>query len=514
MDQILWHRPSISRSNHVELVSVVQVADATGFVASLRDWRARRGPAYRKLTDAIREAIAAGTFPVGSTIPPERKLAETLGVSRTTVVGAYEALREEGWLESVQGSGTRVTRAGAPPAPPPPGDASHRRNTAFRGLIDSSGSAISFLGLHLPAISPHFEEAMAEAARDARSLLRHHGYTGLGLISLREAIALHLSRAGLPTRSAEVLVTHGAQQAIGLSATLLLRRGDAVVLEDPTYLGAIDLFGAAGARLIPVPVGRGGIALDRLSEAMARERPRVLYLMPNYQNPVGAVLPVEARREIAALAEKHDTAIIEDGTLEELDFGTPPPPPIGAFARGARVITVGSLSKVIWGGLRIGWLRAPEPLLASFAHLKVMSDLGNSPISQSVAARLMRRLPEIRARRRDELAERFETLAAELSARLPEWAWDPPLGGMSIWVRLPRGNAEEFAPIAQRHGVAILPGSLFSPSNGFSEYVRLPFCLEPREIRDGVRRLARAWKAYVPARAREGSPTRPLNVVV
>ena len=483
---------------------MARAADPSEFEGHLRDWRSRRGPVYRKLTDAIRTAITEGAFAVGTTIPPERKLAEALGVSRTTVVGAYQALRDEGWLESVQGSGTRVTRAGsAVPAFEPAGDAARRRNTAFRGLIDSSGSAISFLGLHMPAISPAFEEALAETARDARALLRHHGYTGLGLPILREAIASHLTRGGLPTRAAEVLVTHGAQQAIRLAADLLLRRGDAVVLEDPTYLGAIDLFGAAGARLVPVPTGRNGISLDRLAEAMTRERPRALYLMPNYQNPVGSVLSAAARREIAALAEKHETAVIEDGTLEDLDFGTPPPPPIGAHSSRARVITIGSLSKLIWGGLRVGWLRAAEPILSPLSQLKVMNDLGNSPLSQTVAARLMRKLPAIRADRREQLTERFECLATELSQRLPDWTWERPTGGLSIWVRLPRGDSEELAAVALRHGVAILPGSMFSPTNRCRDFIRLPFCLDPREIRDGIRRLARAWNAYVPSRERE-----------
>ena len=497
------------------------VKDDPEFVSALAGWRDRPGPSYRKLSDAIREALGAGRFPVGTALPPERRLAEALGVSRTTVVGAYEALRSEGWLESIQGSGTRVRRE----APQPVGAAlaaqrsdaaplaAQRRHSAFRGLVDSGGTAVSFLGLHLPAIAPDFEEALAETARDSRSLLRGHGYSGLGLSTLREAIARHLTSGGLPTRSSEVLVTHGAQQAIGLAAQLLLRRGDTVVLEDPTYIGAIDPFEGTGARLATVPLGPAGVRVDRLAAVVEREHPRAIYLMPTFQNPVGAVIPAEARREIAAIADRHGAVVVEDGTLDELDFGTRPPPPIAAFSRGGRVVTIGSLSKLIWGGLRVGWLRAPAPLLDAAAELKVMSDLGNSPLSQSLAARLMRRLPEIRARRRTEVMERFEVLADELARRLPDWEWAPPLGGLSIWVRLPHGNAEEFGSLARRHGVAILPGSVFSPSNGHADHIRLPFCLEPEEIRDGIARLARAWSEYVPASAGR-PPERPLHVVV
>ncbi|HET7452083.1 MAG TPA: PLP-dependent aminotransferase family protein, partial [Thermoanaerobaculia bacterium] len=404
--------------------------DPLEFVSAVSGWRERRGPAYRKLADAMRDALSSGRFPIGTTLPPERKLAEAIGVSRTTVVGAYEALREEGWVESVQGSGTRVSREAPAAAALPP--AAQRRHSAFRGLVDSGGTAVSFLGLHLPAISPDFEEALAETARDARPVLRGHGYSGLGSESLREAIARHLTASGLPTRASEVLVTHGAQQAIALAAQLLLRRGDAVVLEDPTYLGAIDLFEGTGARLVTVPLGAGGVRVDRLAAAVEREHPRAIYLMPTFQNPAGTVIPAEARRDIAAIAERHGAVVVEDGTLDELDLGTRPPPPIAAFSRGGRVVTIGSLSKLIWGGLRVGWLRAPAPLLDAAAELKVMADLGNSPLSQGLAARLMRRLPDIRARRRIEIAGRFEVLAEELGRQLPEWQWRPPLGGLSI----------------------------------------------------------------------------------
>jgi len=177
------------------------MVEAQDFVSTLGEWRRRPGPAYRRLASAIREAIDGGRFPIGSRIPPERELAEAVGVSRTTVVGAYGELREEGWLESIQGSGTRTARSGSIAAPAA-AEAVRRRNTAFRGLIDSSGTKVAFLGLHLPAVAPDFEEALQETAEDSKTLLRGHGYTGLGSAPLREAIAAHLTAGGLPTRAA------------------------------------------------------------------------------------------------------------------------------------------------------------------------------------------------------------------------------------------------------------------------------------------------------------------------
>ena len=486
------------------------------FVGALGDWGRRPGPAYRRLAAALREAVGAGRFAPGTTIPPERALAAALGVSRTTVVGAYGQLRAEGWLESVQGSGTRVARGAQAAAvletPPPKAESARSRRTVFRGLIESGSAEVAFLGLYLPAASPDLEEAMAEVARDP-VVLEGHGYTGVGLPALREAIAAHLTAAGFPTRGAEILVTNGAQQAIGLAAALALRPGDAIAIEDPTYLGAIDLFEAAGARIVPVAIDERGLRPADLAAVFERARPRAAYLMPTFQNPVGSVLSADARREIARSAEKQGVTVIEDVTLDDLAFGAPPPPPIGAFARDGVVMTIGSLSKLIWGGLRVGWLRAPESVIEAAAGLKVMSDLGNSPIPQAIAARLLERIPRIRARRRKEIAARRDALASELARRLPEWRWTPPQGGLSLWVRLPRGNAEDFGAAAARHGVAILPGSTCSPTRGSAAYLRLPFCLPPDEIRDGVRRLARAWKEYEPEAPRRPAE-RPLHVVV
>ena len=484
------------------------------FITRLGAWRSRPGPAYRKLAEAIRDAVSTGSFPVGMNIPAERRLADTLELSRTTVVGAYEVLRSEGWLESVQGSGTRISRA-APPrsrqAEPREAAPPSRRDTVFRGLIESGSARISFLGLHFPAIAPELEDALRETARDSKALLGQHGYTGLGLPALREAIANHLSESDLPTRAEEILVTNGSQQAIGLAASLLLKRGDAVVLEDPTYLGAIDVFQSSGVRLVPVPMASEGIDLARLREAVARESPRLIYVMPNFQNPTGALLSGSARSEVVRIAEEHDATILEDATLVDFDFGRRPPPAIAALAPRGRVLTVGSLSKLIWGGLRIGWIRAPEPLLEPLASLKVMGDLGNSVIPQAVAVRLLGKMPEIRKKRRRQVVERYETLARELSSRLPDWEWNEPLGGLSLWVRLPRGDAREFATVARRHGVAILPGSTCSPTDSHPEYLRLPFCLDPPEIREGIRRLEQAWKSYSPAQKQRRSG---LHVVV
>jgi DNA-binding transcriptional MocR family regulator len=528
-----------------------------GFTSILGAWQSAPGPLYRRLAAAISAAVAAGRLPAGSRLPAERPLAAALAVSRTTVVGAYDVLREEGWVESRRGSGTRVraqsptllpegaalpaagaagggaaapggwpaTSArslaaagglsglvglGGPGAAGGPGTAGAgdlarplRRMAFFRGLVEASGSRIDFLGAHLPAAQPFLAEEWAAAAPDLLAQLPHHGYLGLGLPALREAIAVHLTAGGLPTVAEQVLVTSGAQQAIGLVAALYLQPGDAVALEDPNYPGALDTFNYARARLVPIPVTAEGADVERLREAVVREAPRLIYLVPSFHNPTGALMPEAPRRAVARLAAETATPVVEDLTLADLDLDAAPPPPIAAAVPGAPVLTIGSLSKLVWAGLRIGWVRAEAPVIARLARFKVLSDLGSSLPGQILAARLLRRAGAIRDARRREARERRGALEQALAAALPDWTWRRPAGGLCLWVRLPRGNAEELARHALRHGVGLVSGPTCSPRDAWETYLRLPFVLDQEEMLEGIARLARAWEAYAPA-ARPG----------
>jgi len=508
---------------------MIGLMKAITFVPLLGPWRTASGPLYRRLAAATAEAAASGRLPAGSLLPAERALAAALAVSRTTVVGAYDLLREEGWVESRRGSGTRV-RAAAARALGDPGAAATagavggeltrpvRRMDFFRGLVEASGSRIDFLGAHLPAAEPFVAEEWTAAAADLAAQLGHHGYLGLGLPVLRAAIAAHLTAAGLPTAEEQVLVTSGAQQAIGLVAALYLRPGDAVALEDPNYPGALDIFNHARARLVPIPVTAEGAHVERLQEAVVRESPRLIYLVPSFHNPTGALMPEAHRRRVARLAADTGTPVLEDLTLADLDLDAPPPPPIAAAVPGAPVVTVGSLSKLVWAGLRIGWVRAEAPVVARLARFKVLSDLGSSLPSQVLAARLLRRAAAIREVRRHEARERRRALEQALAAALPDWTWSRPAGGLCLWVRLPRGNAEELARHALRHGVAIVPGPTCSPRDAWENYLRLPFVLAHGEMGEGIARLARAWEDYAPAavpgstRAAPAPP--PVDVLV
>jgi DNA-binding transcriptional MocR family regulator len=236
--------------------------------------------------------------------------------------------------------------------------------------------------------------------------------------------------------------------------------------------------------------------MSRLKETVARTAPRLIYLMPTFQNPTGAVLPEAGRRALARLSRELQIPIVEDNTLADLSLGTQPPPPIAAFDAAAPILTIGSLSKLFWGGLRIGWIRASEDILARITRLKIMADLGGSLIGQLIAVRLMAEAERVKGIRRREMHERLDRLTKLLARHLPEWSWDTPAGGLSLWVRLPRGDANAFAQVALRHGVAVVPGSLASPDGDCADRLRIPYVLEGGPMREGIERLARAWDSY------------------
>ncbi len=463
------------------------------------------GPLYRQLATALKLAVDAGEVALGTVLPPERALAAALSVSRSTVVTAYGRLKDEGWLESRQGSGTWVRRPDTAPEP---------RTSSSRLLLDGEEDD---LGVHpLPQPTSDLIEftvaavpgaaAVVDAVRDLdraalEQLTASHGYLPAGIRPLRRAVAQRFAARGVPTSEDQVVVTTGVHQAIALVARETVQPGDSVLVESPTFPGALDVFRSLGARLVPVPVDEHGARTDVLADLVARTTPRLLYVVPTFHNPTGAVMPPERRTELARLAATSRIPVIEDLSLVDTGLtDEEPPPPIAAGDPRAPVFSVGSMSKLFWAGLRIGWVRAQDPAAAArIATAKTIADLGSPMLSQLVATRLLPHTDEVRAQRRAELLPRLETLLSALRTELPDWSWVRPLGGLSLWCQLPYGNAEEFAEVALRHGVAVITGPVLSVDEGNRRALRLVFTLPEDVIVEGVRRLATAWEAYAPA---------------
>lgn len=293
----------------------------------------------------------------------------------------------------------------------------------------------------------------------------------------------------------QLLITSGAQQAISLVAGMLVPRGETVVTEDPTYIGAIDVFSAAGARMLTVPAGFEGVELARLRRTL-ETRPRLLYVAPTFHNPTGTTMPERARRDLAALSAELQIPLVEDLALADLALTSEIPPPVAAFASDAPILTIGSFSKVFWSGLRLGWIRGPEDLIARLSRWKALADLGSPWHTQAMVLRLLGQTAVAQAERRRESAGRLALLTQLLQEHLPDWRWRRPDGGLLLWARLPAGDAHELAQVARRQGVAIVPGSANSPEHRFADHVRLPFVADAPTMKEGISRLARAWREY------------------
>jgi DNA-binding transcriptional MocR family regulator len=461
---------------------------ANRLIGGLGAWTEGRGPLYSRLAAALRASIAQGLIPPGTRLPAERSLAQMIHVSRGTVVAAYGLLQEEGIVERRQGSGT-IVRV---PERPRPDDISPK--VVLANLVARPEPPIDLSLAAPPSTELPLDHAITlEDVAAASPLL---GYAPMGLPALREQIAARFSAEGFETAAEQILITTGAQQGIGLIAALELGAGDRVALETPTYPGVIEAFARAGARLAPVDLDFGGARPETLRRLLEGQPVRLLHITPTCHNPTGRVMSERRRGELLALAREHDVSVIEDTVMESLAFGMQPPPRLAERSGGDHnLYTVGSFSKTLWGGMRVGWVRAPASAVLRLGRLKAAQDLGTPAPSQALALSLLPRLDEIIARRQEALHERMETLTAELTRELPEWEWVKPQGGYALWVKLPRGaSGDEFCQLALRHGVAVSPGSSFSPAEEHLDHIRVCFGLDPDTLVRAVPKLADAWR--------------------
>ncbi|PKK14373.1 PLP-dependent aminotransferase family protein [Thermomonospora sp. CIF 1] len=467
----------------------------------------RERPRYVALARAVRELVLSGGLPPRMRLPAERDLAAALGVSRTTVTAAYDRLRAEGYVESRQGAGSWTALPAADrPAPHravgrlgPLGSADERPD---EDLID--------LGCAAPAAPSCLAEAAAEAMAELPRHSAGHGYEPTGLAVLREAIAARYTELGAPTRPDQIVVTTGAQQAISLLAHVLVTPGDAVLIERPTYPHALEALRRCGGRLVPVGVGEGW-DLELVAASMRQAAARLAYLIPDFQNPTGHLLDDAGRAALVAAARSADALLIVDESFSELslDPAAPRPRPVAAHDTGGRVISIGSASKLMWGGLRIGWIRAGAPLVRRLIAARASVDLASPVLEQLVAWRLLERIEQVRAERAQELTRSRDALAGALRELLPEWEFTLPRGGMSLWVRLEAPVATPVAERAWRHGVRVVPGPVFGVDGVLEDCLRLPYVLPPQTLRTAVERLAGAH-----ARTQASPLARPLPAYV
>ncbi len=377
------------------------------------------------------------------------------------------------------------------------------RSSPVREILALTARAevISFAG-GLPAPElfdvPALREAFADALADGRAQRALQYSTTEGHAPLREALAARMEARGLPTHPDDVLVTTGSQQALGLAAAALVDPGDVVLVEDPSYLAALQSFALAGARLVCVPAGSDGPDLDALGALVAAHRPKLLYVVPTFQNPTGRTISHPGRARLAQLAGEFGLWLLEDDPYGELRYDGAALPSLGSFP-GAddRTLAVSSLSKVLAPGLRIGWLRAPAVLHRALTVAKQAGDLHTSTVDQMAAATVLAAggMDAHLDRLRSVYRARRDALLGGLAAALPPGSrWNEPEGGMFVWARLPDGHdAAVLLQAALRRDVAFVPGAPFFAGVPDHATLRLSFTTHPpEEIDEGLRRLGAA----------------------
>jgi DNA-binding transcriptional MocR family regulator len=434
-------------------------------------WQRPRNSA-QGLADALRALVVDGRLSVRTRIPSERALAPALGLSRGTVSRAYDRLREDGYLVSARGAGSWLTLPqGSGPAPPP------STFTGERGL-DLSIAA-------LPAPEPLLTDA---AVRAASQLTRHapgFGFVATGIAPLKEAVAARFSERGAPTTADQILITNGAQQALHLLLTLLTTPGDRVLVDAPAYPRTLSAIAAARARAVPVPLAPTGWDAGAWSQAVSAASPRLAVTIPDHHNPTGLTMAPADRIALAHACARAGTILIADETMAELRLDGPPQPaPVAAHDDA--VVTIGSMSKSAWGGLRIGWIRASPRLVRELAAARADHDIASPVLEQLIATELLGRWEDTLANRRALLKPRRDALIAALP---PGWTARRPSGGMSLWIRFPAPIATRLAAAAARERLLITPGPSFSVDGTFERHIRMPYCAPPEDLARAVEQL-------------------------
>jgi DNA-binding transcriptional MocR family regulator len=310
----------------------------------------------------------------------------------------------------------------------------------------------------------------------------------------------------VPTSTDEILVTQGAQHGLVLVLSLLARPGDPIVVDHPTYSKALEAIRGASCQPVPVQLPAAGWDLDQLRATIAQTGARLAYLLPDFHNPTGRLMSSDCRSRAAAIAAKTGCHLIVDETMCDLWLDQPPPPPLASFDRAAKVMSIGSMGKSFWGGLRMGWIRADRELIAALNVVRSAVDMG-SPIVEQLAAAILLRDPEpTLEERRQAIRGQRDYLLDLVAERLPEWRFQRPLGGLSAWAELPRPVSTALAAATHNLGVRIAPGNRFGVDGAFERFVRLPYALPTDRLLQVVERLEQAWNQVTTPGARRLAP--------
>jgi len=474
-------------------------------------------PLYQQIETYLRQGILSGSLAADTRLPASRQLARDLGINRITVENAYAELETEGLIYSKMGSGTYVLHLN--PLLILPKDDSGAPWPLWQQSVESQFKTTkrdaSEETSRKSARNPEpisFASGIGDAhlfpAEDFRKVLqtvmRRDGIAALdygepnGHAALRETITHILASQGLQTRSENVLITAGSQQALSLVSQILLKPGDAILVESPTYSGALDLFRALNFKVVGIPMDGQGMQVDALEKLLQRHHPKLIYTIPNFHNPTGTCLSTTRRHQLIILADRYNIPILEDDFVGDLRYEGRIQPALKALDPGGRVIYVSTFSKILMPGLRVGFLVAEGPIYNWLVNFKRVNDLATSTLVQRALEAYvtvgryqshLRRSCQIFRKRRD-------VMLSAIRRYLPsEVRLDSPQGGLFIWLQLPeKMSAEKLLALALEEGVTFAPGNGFFPdaSDG-RNWLRLNFVAQsPDQIEEGIKRLGKA----------------------
>ncbi|CAN5479355.1 PLP-dependent aminotransferase family protein [soil metagenome] len=452
-----------------------------------------QSPAYAGLAEALTLLIGDGRIPYETRLPSERELTDALAVSRTTVTRAYAVLRDTGYAQARQGAGTFARVPGG------------RAQVHDRALLPHQGDHEAIdLGHAAASSPPGVAAAYAEAAAELPPYLGGHGYYPAGLPVLQAAIARSYVERGLPTEPDQIMVTPGALTAASIVARALTGPRDRMLVESPVYPNAVQALRNGGARVISSPVDPSGWDLAAVGVALREVAPAMAYLIPDFQNPTGHLMSEEQRAEYAHHLRRAGTIALVDEAHQALALdGQQMPRPFASFAPST--ITLGSASKTFWGGLRLGWIRAPLERIESLTRARMGLDLGSPVLEQLVLARLLADPAPVVEAHRARLREQRDVLLSGLTEQLPTWRFARPGGGLAVWCELPKTLGTALVEEADRRGVIISPGPAFAAEGGLDRFVRIPWSRPADDLEEAVRRLAGAWEAVSSRTTRKAS---------
>ncbi|MBB2483292.1 PLP-dependent aminotransferase family protein [Bacillus sp. APMAM] len=475
------------------------------------DWKPNKSssvPLHKQITDYIKEKISNGEWTLGYKLPPQRTLAKVLEVNRSTVVTAYEELIAEGLIEGKSGSGTRVVNNTwnlLATTPPPDWNSyvsfgTHKPNLPTIHEINQAEFSPNIIRLGTGELSPHLipSTSMKKVFHQLSNREISYGYEEpKGLLPLREQIANYLKTIGIPASPSSILIVSGALQALQLISVGLLHRGSTVLTEKPSYLHSLNVFQSAGMHLVGIPLDKEGIQANLIQQYKKQQKAALLYTIPSFHNPTGTLMTLERRKQLLDICHQEQLPLIEDDVYRELWFDENPPKPIKAFDKHGLVLYLGSLSKSLSPGFRIGWIVGPEPVVEHLADIKMQTDYGSSSLSQWAAVEWLssglyyEHLHEVRQQlktRRDFTLDTLNKYFSDIAV------WEKPTGGFYIWLRLlPSLSMRRLFEMALTEGILLNPGNVYD--NQADQYLRISYSFASlSNIENGLKRLSKIVK--------------------